>query len=332
MDLMRVVSALLIFYYHAGILIYLPLSRFGDYAVSTFIVLAVVASMSLGKRTDDVTFWEYLSRRLKRIFPLYLTINLLIFAASYLSPSRLGRPYSIGELLLSTFGLSQYFAHPYLSEVFWFIPFIVQVYVIIAAFGKRLLELNWVVFFAAGICVSGISIFILNSVMGDNLSEMRKWSPLLRLPEVGFGFMTAAVLSGVLSIKRYAGYVLIYLGFVAILACGSLVAPRAAYLFSYPLVGLAVTAGVTAIGLGLRWVVDAVGVSPDLLRFLGRATFPFFLIHGAGMRFIHHKYDAQALAWAGYLLACIGAAIIFEFIFSALTKQRLPRVGMVWRK
>ena len=70
MDLMRVASALLIFYYHAGLLISLPLSSYGDHAVSTFIMLAVVSSMTFARRADDAGFGNYLWRRLKRIFPI----------------------------------------------------------------------------------------------------------------------------------------------------------------------------------------------------------------------------------------------------------------------
>src|SRR5205085_2172565 len=219
---------------------------------------------------------------------------------------------------LSAFGLSQYFGQPYLSEVFWFIPFIVQVYVIIAVFGRRLLKLNWALFFLVGACVSGLAIFALDAIMGTGLTEMRKWSPLLRLPEVGFGFMTAAILTGELSPKQYATNVLLYLGFVGLLACCSFIEPRAAYLFSYPLIGLGITALITLICLPVSWLTDRTDVTKRHLRFLGRATFPFFLIHGAGLRFLYNKFDGQPIAWVGYLLACIALALLLEFVFSAI--------------
>src|SRR2546423_477937 len=210
MDLMRIIAALLIFYYHAGLLIHLPLSRFGDHAVSTFIALAIVASTTLGKSSEQASVGRYLWRRIKRVFPMFLLINLLIFAASYLYPSRSGRPYSFSQLLLSAFGLSQYVGQPYLSEVFWFIPFIFQVYLIIAVFRRRLLELNWKIFFAVGALVSAVAIWTLSNLMGDNLFEIRKWSPVLRLPEVGFGLMTAALVAQVLSPQRYRRNLTIY--------------------------------------------------------------------------------------------------------------------------
>ena len=315
MDLMRIVAALLIFYYHAGLLLHLPLSRFGDHAVSTFIVLAIVASMALGKSAEQGSAASYLWRRIKRLFPMFFLINVAIFAASHLYPSRLGRPYSFWQLLLSAFGLSQYVGQPYLSEVFWFIPFILQVYVIIAFFGRRLLELNWKFLFAVGALVSAVAIWRLSNVMNDNLFEMRKWSPLLRLPEVGFGLMTAAFIGRVLQFHRYCWNLLFYGVITALLACGSFLVPRAAYLFCYPLTGLVVTLIVAGTAAGVLFVTEPLGVSSEALRFLGRATFPFFLIHGVGMRFVNSRYDGRILPWCAYFSACVVAAIVLEFAF-----------------
>jgi peptidoglycan/LPS O-acetylase OafA/YrhL len=285
-------------------------------------MLAVVSSMTFARRADDTGVGNYLWRRLKRIFPIYLFINVLIFAASYFYPPRLGHSYSIAQLLLSVLGLSQYVGQPYLSEVFWFIPFIIQVYVVIGLFRDHLLKLNWKLFFLVGTCISGFAIWILSGVMGDALFEMRKWSPILRLPEVGFGFMTAAVVAQVLSPKAYWRNVAVYVSFIALLACGSFIAPHAAYLFCYPLIGLGVSIFVAVACYCLLFVTKKLAVSARALRFIGRTTFPFFLIHGVGMRFVSHKYSANPVAWFGYLFFCMAAALCLEWFFGARIKGR----------
>ena len=122
-----------IFYFHVGVNTHYPLSQYGHYAVGFFIVLAGVAYLNFSRTrvTDLRTCLHYFFNRLWALFPIFLAVNLLIFAASYVYPSGLGRPYSAGELVLSSLGLSQYFGYRYLSVVMWFVPFILQVYLLL---------------------------------------------------------------------------------------------------------------------------------------------------------------------------------------------------------
>lgn len=327
-DIMRIISALLIFYYHAGLFVTLPLSRYGDFAVNTFIMLAIVASIAFTRAKTEPGLAEYMWRRVKRIFPLYFSINIAIFAASYLYPSRLGQPFTFRQFLLSSTGLSIVFGDRFLSEVFWFIPFIFQVYLVLGFFGNRLLRLNWRPLVLAALVVSAIEIILLSRLMGEGLIETRKWSPLLRLPELLFGLMTAAAAANVVAFPEYLANVAFYSAGAIALGCSAFLIPHAAYLFMLPLNGVIVTAVITALSAAILLVFASAGISTSALRFAGRATFPFFLIHGIGLRFIDSRWHSQTLAWLGYLATCIAAAVVLELIFgSARATKALSRLS-----
>ncbi|HEY0368517.1 MAG TPA: acyltransferase family protein [Chthoniobacterales bacterium] len=322
MDVMRIISALLIFYYHAGIFVALPLSRYGDFAVNTFITLAIVASIAFARGGEaEPSFGSYVWRRVKRIFPLYLLINVAIFGASFVYPSRLGQPFTSRQTILSALGLSIVFGERFLSEVFWFIPFIFQVYMLIGWRGKRLLRLPWPVCFIAAFLISAIEIAALAHFLGEGSYETRKWSPLLRLPELFFGLMTAALISDLISTRAYFVNVATYAVLAIAVACGAIALPIAAYLWMLPLHGLMITILVAIFAALMLLVLDFLTVETSLLRLAGAATFPFFLIHGVGMRFIASRWDSRPLAWASYLLACIIMAVVLTLIFGGWPRK-----------
>ena len=62
-------------------------------------------------------------------------------------------------------------------------------------------------------------------------------------------------------------------------------------------------------------------------RLLGKASFPFYLIHGIANRFIYAKFGTNVLIWLGYFLVCWCAAIIL-----ALIDRRLPKHFLALRK
>ena len=316
-DVMRIVSAVLIFYYHAGIYVCLPLSAYGDFAVNTFIILAIVATFAFSRAGEQPGFAAYMWSRVKRIFPMYISINLVIFAASYVYPSRLGQPFTGRQFMFSSLALSQLFNQRFLSEVFWFVPFILQVYVIIALLRRHLMRLHWPAFFIIAFAISALEISLLAQVMGDALIETRKWSPLLRLPEFGFGVITAALLARAVTGRAFIFYVAIYGLLAVLLACVGSAIPNARYLFMLPLNGLIVTIAIAITSALLLFVIERVSISTSALRSAGRATFPFFLIHGIGLRFVDARWHSQTAAWLAYLFACMVAAVALEFMFGA---------------
>jgi peptidoglycan/LPS O-acetylase OafA/YrhL len=277
--------------------------------------MAIVASIAFTSATSSPSLAAYLWRRIVRIFPLYLTINAAIFGASFLYPSRLGQPFTLREFALSSAGLSLLFGERFLSEVFWFIPFIFQIYVVLGLGGKRLLRLPWRGAFLLAFVVSACEIVLLSRIIPDALIETRKWSPLLRLPELLFGLMTAATLSHVLPAREFFLNIVVYGALCSLLALGAVLIPAASYLFALPLHGLIVTIVVTLLSSAALLLVNKAHLATTTLRFIGRATFPFFLIHGVGLRFVDAHWHSRPSAWLAYLAACLLGAGVLEMIF-----------------
>jgi peptidoglycan/LPS O-acetylase OafA/YrhL len=316
LDRARVLAALAIFYYHIGLNLRLPLSGWGEYSVTTFLLLAIMAAVafSLPKYANELRPGPYLWARLGRLMPLYLFVNVAVYGISFVVPSRLGRPFTVGELLLSSLGLSQYFGYRYLSLVFWFIPFIIQVYVLIA-FGNAYIERlrNWW-WLPVAFGLFWLEILVVGAVSQQPLSVLRNWSPLFRPAEMLLGVQSGLWMTGRLPGRAFAGQLGLYAGLSGLLACGAIYDQRLAYAYTLPLSGAIVTAAV----VGVAWLLGRGPqvISAPLWRRLGRATYPFYLIHGLAILFLFHRFGSSAAIWLGYAACCALAALALDAMFS----------------
>ena len=189
-DLGRALAVTAIFYFHVGKNTHWPLSQYGHYAVGFFVVLAGLAYLCFSRThvTDWRSYCRYFRDRLWALLPIFLAVNLLIFAASYVYPSGLGRPYTWVELALSSLGVSQYFGYRYLSVVMWFVPFILQVYLLLPVVHWLLGRVKPVLAMLGSFLVSfGLAIMVCRWFPEKAEEICVNWSPIFRLPEVVLG-------------------------------------------------------------------------------------------------------------------------------------------------
>jgi peptidoglycan/LPS O-acetylase OafA/YrhL len=328
-DLGRVLAVTAIFYFHVGVNTHYPLSQYGHYGVGYFIILAGVTYLSFSRTnvTDLRSYFQYFGNRVLALFPMYLIVNLMIFASSYIYPSGLGRPFTIMELILSSLGLSQYFGFRYLSVVMWFVPFILQVYLLLPIVERLLSRIHPVVVLLVAFILSCEWTMPVCIYHPWNAVEICcSWSPIFRLPEVVLGVFLGMVLS---QRTRLANSVL----FLAVYALASFCLMSSAEIFpmpgpisALPWAGLMLGILITAIAV-LLFAVLSWSIKLQSFRLLGNAAFPFFLIHGVGIRFIYARFGTNVLVWLGYFLVCWCVSIVLVFFDS-----RLPRHFLAPRK
>ena len=143
----------------------------------------------------------------------------------------------------------------------------------------------------------------------------RSWSPIFLLPEVLFG----CFLGRARSVADGVAPVVIYAGCCAAAALLAMLYPQASPLLFLPLKGLLVF-------LVLAGFVAAVlpfikNEQSKIISLFGRASFPFFLLHGPGMTFINARFGSNILAWILYFVFCWAAALVFML---TLEKARRP--------
>ena len=306
LDIGRVLAASAIFYFHAGRMLgILPLARLGEFAVEYFVILAGVTYLlfSTSRPASLSDYASYFKKRLAALFPLFLLVNVILYGASYGYPSGLGRPYSLAEFLASATGVSIYLDWKYLSSVMWFMPFILQVYLLLPLIDWCARRVHPVLLMLAAFAVSA---FLAQMVPGFVSKTWiwgivcKNWSPIFRLPEVCAGLILARSvltpgqgLPGIMALLVFGG-----LSF-AVSSLKSAGVDLLVYLpwggFLVPLIIFLVSAWIAP---GLR------GVKPDRLRLLGLASFPFFLFHAAPLLAISRRFGSQPFIWALYFLAC----------------------------
>jgi peptidoglycan/LPS O-acetylase OafA/YrhL len=336
-DLCRALAVSAIFYFHVGKNTRWPLSQYGHYSVGFFVVLAGVAYLCFSRThvSDWRSYGPYFRDRLWALFPIFLAVNLLLFAASYVYPSGLGRPYTWVELVLSSLGLSQYFGYRPLSVVMWFVPFILQVYLLLPVVHWLLGRVKPVLAMLASFVISfGLAIVVCR-YFPDKAEEICvNWSPIFRLPEVVLGVYLGMVLRrepglvatakgtfpfsptnasrrcprklGQSSNLRWRGEGVFSAVYAAASFCqmevgGRLAMPETVADLTWAglIVGVLVTVAAIMLFAALNRTARI-----ESFRWLGNAAFPFFLIHGVAIRFLYAKYGQNILVWAVYFLVC----------------------------
>jgi peptidoglycan/LPS O-acetylase OafA/YrhL len=328
-DLGRALAVTAIFYFHVGVNTHYPLSQYGHFAVGFFIVLAGLAYMCFSRThvTNTSSYFRYFGDRLLALFPIFIIVNLLIFAASYVYPSGLGRPYNAVELILSSLGLSQYFGYRYLSVVMWFVPFILQVYLLLPLIERLLARIPPVIVLIVAFLLSfELTMIVSVQYPCKALEICCSWSPIFRLPEVVLGVFLGMVFSQRTRLPGGIVFLAVYIIASFCLLQSANYYPIPEVVAALPWAGLILGALITAIAI-LMFVVLSWSAHIRSFRLLGNASFPFFLIHGVAIRFIYAKFGSNVLAWLGYFLVCWCIAIIL-----ALIDRRLPRHFMSPRK
>ena len=314
----RIIGASAVFYYHVGLVTQYRFSEWGEYAVATFILISGIAyaCFSSVQPHDLPSFNRYVATRIKAIFPMFIALNGLIFLASFLYPSALGRPFSILEFFLSSTGLSQYFGFRYVSKVMWFIPFILQAYLLFPLITSLLNRISavWIILIGFAVSLSA-SALVFRYFPQSALGICRNWSVIFRLPETCMGIVIGTTILQRRDLK--GGLAALGLFAVASLVLATVVSSRfeqAAYILSLPWRGLVVTSGIAALATAAAQVVTP-RRAVDWSRLLGTASFPFFLIHGVAILFVYHRAGTAPGAWLCYFVFCWVEAIVFTLAF-----------------
>lgn len=318
-DFGRILGASAVFYFHVGLPTGFSVSAWGEYAVAFFIFLAGIAYVGFSsvKPTDPQSYRRYVYSRIRAIFPIFIAINCAIFAASFVYPSAQGRPFTFAELLLSATGLSQYFQRRYMSLVMWFIPFILQVYLVLP-FLERLLErmagvVVVILAFAVSLLLTSMAFWLWPS----NAHEIcRNWSVIFRLPEVCFGVIAGRCIFS--RENRQAG--LVALAAFALISCvlSMAVAPHfdaQSYILSLPWNGLIVSLIIAAAGVIFAAISKNWG-GERLIRMVGAASYPFYLAHGVAIAFVFRRFGSAPTVWIVYFVLSWGGAIVLQLLFN----------------
>ena len=326
-DLARIFGATAIFYYHIGLATKFRFSEWGEFAVASFIVISGIAytCFSSSKPHDLPSYNHYVSGKLKVIFPMFITINVLIYFASFLHPSDLGRPFSLLELVLSSTGLSQYFGFRYMSHVMWFIPFILQAYLIFPGITALLdrFPAGGIVLAAFVLSLSAIALtYVHLPVTAQGIC--RNWCVIFRLPEVCMGIIIG---QGVAERQNRSSSLIALTLFIALsLVLATIVVPYfepAGYILSLPWRGTVVTLLIMVLSSA---AAPAIGQTQALrlLRLLGTASFPFFLLHGIAILFVYHHVGNAVVPWILYFAFCWceAIAVTLAFGFARRTMRR----------
>ena len=326
-DFGRIIGASVVFYGHIGIFTGYPLWQWGEYAVAFFILLSGVAytGFSSAKPIGFASYKRYITARVGAIFPTFLIINCGIFAASFCYPSAAGRPFTFTEFLLSSGGLSQYCGHRYLSAVMWFVPFIVQAYILFPPIDAILNRISAPLVILAAFAVSLSLIVLVFMAWPLHATEIcRNWSVVFRLPEVCVGLILGRCTlrrsdfrGGSIALATFA-----LLSFTLATAFSSRFG-HSAYIISLPWNGLIVTLVISAASISAAAMLGNSNET-QVLRLAGKASFPFFLAHGIAILFVFRRFGTLVTPWVLYFAFCWCAAIIFTGSFRYAARTRAP--------
>jgi peptidoglycan/LPS O-acetylase OafA/YrhL len=315
-DIGRFLAASTIFYFHVGLFLSLPYSQWGEQAVEYFVILAGISyvAFSRSKPAGPAQYFNYSLKRAASQFPAFFIVNLGLYVASYLHSSLLGRPYRFTEFLASATGISMYLDWKYMSTVMWFMPFIIQVYLLLPLLDWVAQRVHPVVLM---LCAVGISFLIAQPTppfihAGTEAMMYRKnWSPLFRLPEVCAGVILGRIVLTRQGLWPGVGAVAVY-GLFSWLTTHVLPTLDPQNLYYMPWSGFWVPGllfGISALaGLFLRDGKAA------LLRVLNPAAFAFYLIQAAPMAALTHRFSGNAVVWIFYFVLCWVAAAAIAFL------------------
>lgn len=329
MDVSRILASLSIFYFHLGLFCPLPLASYAQQGVEYFIFLAGISYVlfSKSKPAGFDEFADYLKKRFISLFPIYLLINLGIFLGSFLHASSLGRPFSVLEFLASTAGISQYLGWHYLTAPMWFVPFIMQVYLLLPLIDWILQRANAVLVVLAATVISWLLALWLSVAMHsdfDHLSLICKiWSPAFRLPDVCVGMILGRIMLSETREGRTGLAAILLFGLLSWLS-GLPQNTLVFAIFHLPFSGF-VTPGILY-GLTLMCLPIFSRMGTKLLRLLGRATLPFFLIQCVPLQAIEHKFGHQPVIWAADFFVCwllaVGCTVGVDQVTSGIATKR----------
>jgi peptidoglycan/LPS O-acetylase OafA/YrhL len=296
-----------------------PLSVWGNYAVASFIYLSSFCAIRYGPPAVGRT-GSYWWSRFKAVYPTFAIISILLFAASFIcAPRKTGVHYTPSDIAANLLMISDFAGKPWMTEPMWFVPFVLQVYLILPFLTRkpvRLPGLPVAFLVSGGACAA---VFALHPAhVGDPEHICRTWSPIFRLPEVVFG----CVLARAQNLAKAVPAIVVYAVCCLLYALLAIRYPEASQTLLLPLNGVMVF-------LVLAAVVSAIlpllkGRDYRFISLLGRASFPFFLLHGPWIPFVSTRFGKNIPAWVLCFVLCWAAAVLLMLALENIMRRKVP--------
>jgi peptidoglycan/LPS O-acetylase OafA/YrhL len=321
-DLIRIISASLLFYFHTGITVHWYSFQWAGYVTGTFIPITTYCALKWSRHRHQLLTGNFSSAkgfirdRFLGLYPIYAFFCLLIFLGSYLHASEgQSGPFSPGELGVSLLMINQFLGMEFFTNPMWFVPFVLQIYLLVPVLAR------FAKFPAMGMAgctaISLILCITVSKLSGDLTYRIcNSWSPLLRLPLVFLGvtFATAKPRQAWISFAVFAGGVLLGLLLRPLF-------PALDYVLMKRLYSMLAMILIFTTGLCMGYLMRKCLKSWDWLSLMGQATMPFFLSHCVMIRFIYGKWGGSPLVWTGYFVCCWLGSIVFVKIWSAMVQK-----------
>lgn len=305
-DFLRILSASALFYWHVGIYTHWPGFRLGSWATGVFISTATFCAVRYSRDRAALLSgipshgFRFFRHRFWDLYPTYVFVTLLIFFGSFLHPATgHTHPFSVTDLALNLLMLSQYAGKDYFTAPMWFLPVILQVYLLIPLLVRFVNRPKTGL--AGCALISTVACLAVHAAAPDRaVSICNTWSPIFRLTPVFLGLVL-----GLLPDRRALPGILLTVALCA-LARLALVPffPNLEPTFARPAHFLFALGGLTGVALLLTRSASASPRFPRLITQLGRASFPFFLIHGVLIAFLWNHFGNSAALWGAYFVAC----------------------------
>jgi len=248
--------------------------------------------------------WLFFADRFVAIYPAYVIITILIFAGSFLHPA-IGhvKAFSIQDLLINLLMINAYVGADFFSDPMWFIPFILQVYVLIPFLCRLLRWPKTALVLTAAVSV--LACVLTYRMAPHQAAEIcRTWSPIFRLPPVFLG-VALGILPWSLSPQIVMTFAICVTGETALM----FVFPDMQLTLFRQMQGLIALVVLTPLAFLLARLSRAIPSAEWWTTLFGQASFPFFITHSVLVSFIWNRVGNAVAVWLTYFVVCwVGAA------------------------
>ncbi len=329
-DLLRILCASLLFYYHAGRQTHWFLSDYAAFASGTFIALAGYCAVRYSRYREALKHpsargaLRYFLDRFVAIYPAYAIITLLIFAGSFLYPAQ-GRtgPFTVVELLCNLLMVNQYLGMNYFTNMMWFVPFILQLYLLVPVLCILAARAPRLGIVACSLFSLLACLLIVSIAPAQGFEICKEWSPLFRLTPAFLGVAAGLASSPALLPALLLLWILCSGARMALLPWLPSLEPVAfRSLFSALTSPLILAASCAIAAFVQRWTPRCRGP----IALLSRASLPFFLGHGVLMNFLWHHFGSNLAIWIGYFALCWAGSALFVIVYMRVTIRLRERL------
>lgn len=270
------------------------LGWFGDMGPGIFILVSgfTLTLSQLNKNEAHVDLREFYLTRLKRIFPLYLIIHLIILLAGILlkeDPVELNSPRLLLSLLGLRFTTDLFF---YINPSWWFIWLIIQLYLVFPFLFRVLSKKGIGVFFLTAFAFTVLSRFagLMKFTWSSSLEQWMTGSFAgTRLIEFAAGMILARLyFLNKIDFNSF-NFKKIFIAGLSIYVLGLI---SSLFYWTSLISNTLITLGLFGVLISLtRFIYDVFPSSLRIVSWIGVVSFPIFLLHQPLMLWIGDKFS-----------------------------------------